>query len=112
MGWNSYDNFGGGVNESQVLAHAHYLADHMKAFGWRYVIIDYLWFDPTAGGSQKILAMDAFGRLQPVTNRFPSAAGGRGFKPLADQIHALGLSFGIHIMRGIPRPAVEFQLPD
>jgi hypothetical protein len=44
-------------------------------------------------------------------NRFPSAADGRGFRPLADYIHGKGLKFGIHIMRGIPRQAVERNLP-
>src|SRR5262249_55624957 len=34
-----------------------------------------------------------------------------GFKPLADRLHAMGLKFGIHIMRGIPRKAVEADLP-
>ena len=39
----------------------------------------------------------------PVPDRFPSAADGAGFKPLADWVHSQGLKFGIHIMRGIPR---------
>jgi alpha-galactosidase len=46
--------------------------------------------------------MDEYGRLIPAVNRFPSSADGRGFRPLADYIHGLGLRFGIHIMRGIP----------
>ena len=41
--------------------------------------------------------MDEYSRLQPDIERFPSADGGRGFKPLADYIHSLGLKFGIHI---------------
>jgi hypothetical protein len=47
----------------------------------------------------------------PATNRFPSAANGRGFKPLADYVHSLGLKFGIHVMRGIPRQAVRANTP-
>ena len=47
----------------------------------------------------------------PAPNRFPSAADGKGFKPLADYVHRKGLKFGIHIMRGIPRRAVEQNLP-
>ena len=43
--------------------------------------------------------------------KFPSAANGAGFKPLADYVHAKGLKFGIHLMRGIPRQAVEKNLP-
>src|SRR6185312_7011722 len=57
------------------------------------------------------LVMDEYGRLLPAVNRFPSAANGAGFKPLADYIHGKGLKFGIHIMRGIPRKAVEENLP-
>ena len=55
--------------------------------------------------------MDAYGRLLPAPNRFPSAAEGRGFAPLAEYVHSLGLKFGIHIMRGIPRQAVHRNLP-
>ena len=50
--------------------------------------------------------MDEYGRLLPNINKFPSAFGGKGFKPLGDYIHSLGLKFGIHVMRGIPRQAV------
>jgi alpha-galactosidase len=55
--------------------------------------------------------VNAFGRLLPAPNRFPSAVDGAGFKPLADAVHALGLKFGIHIMRGIPRNSVQANLP-
>jgi alpha-galactosidase len=55
--------------------------------------------------------MDEYGRLLPAVNRFPSSAKGAGFKPLADYVHHKGLKFGIHIMRGIPRQAVEKNLP-
>jgi alpha-galactosidase len=57
------------------------------------------------------LTMDEYGRLLPAVNRFPSSANGAGFKPLADYVHGKGLKFGIHIMRGIPRQAVEKNLP-
>jgi hypothetical protein len=49
--------------------------------------------------------------LLPAPNRFPSSVGGQGFKPIADKVHALGLKFGVHLMRGIPRLAVEQNLP-
>ncbi|MCH5717962.1 glycoside hydrolase family 27 protein [Niabella hibiscisoli] len=55
--------------------------------------------------------MDAYGRYLPAVNRFPSAADGKGFKALADYVHRKGLKFGIHIMRGIPKEAVEKKLP-
>ena len=54
---------------------------------------------------------DANGILVPAVDRFPSAANGAGFKPLADWVHAQGLKFGIHIVRGIPRQVVNENLP-
>jgi hypothetical protein len=83
-------------------------------------------------------AIDTNGRYVPVPARFPSvttpgaphiASGmwvpppdaptpkllatyeSTGFKPLADYVHAQGLKFGIHIVRGIPRASVERNLP-
>jgi alpha-galactosidase len=110
MGWNSFDSYGGDVNEQQVKANARYMADHLAIYGWKYVVIDYYWYYPS-GHAKGTPVMDDYGRLLPATNRFPSAADGNGFKPLADYIHSLGLKFGIHIMRGMPRAAVEQNLP-
>jgi hypothetical protein len=117
MGWNSYDAFGDNVVESEVLANARYVAEKMQPVGWDTVVVDYCWSDPGAHDNNRnaranaLLAMDAFGRLLPATNRFPSAMKGQGFKPIADQVHSLGLKFGIHIMRGIPRNSVAANLP-
>jgi alpha-galactosidase len=114
MGWNSYDYFGAAVTEAEFRSEAEFMKEHLLEYGWIYAVIDYLWFNPTGGTSvhpdangapRDTLAMDAFGRLLPALNRFPSAAGGAGFTPIADEVHRLGLRFGIHIMRGIPRQA-------
>ncbi len=104
MGWNSYDSFGGGVTEAEVMAAATAQAAQLQPFGWNYVVVDFLWFDPQQ-------AIDANGRFLPSITRFPSATGTLGFKPLADKIHAMGLNFGIHIMRGIPRKTVTANSP-
>ena len=117
MGWNSYDNFGDSVTEAEFRTNATYLKEHLLPHGWQYVVVDYRWYDPGAHSSNledragAKLEMDQFGRLLPAPNRFPSAAGGKGFKPLADEMHALGLKFGIHVMRGIPRQAVAAKTP-
>lgn len=115
MGWNSWDSFGTTVTESEVKANAQYMAEHLAAFGWQYVVVDIQWSEmhPKTHGYRPNaeLNMDEFGRLIPASNRFPSSAGGVGFKPLADYVHAKGLKFGIHIMRGIPRRAVDANLP-
>src|SRR5277367_7011549 len=69
--------------------------------------------NPTPEGNSKIsdYSIDDTGRYTPAVNRFPSAANGAGFKPLADYVHSLGLRFGIHILRGIPKQAVANKIP-
>jgi hypothetical protein len=115
MGWNSWDCYGASVTEEEVRANAEYMAENMKQFGWEYVIVDIQWYEPNAKLSfyNKFtpLEMDEYSRLIPAVNRFPSSAGGKGFKPLADYVHGLGLKFGIHIMRGIPRQAAHANTP-
>lgn len=115
MGWNSWDCYGAAVTETIVRQNAEYMAKHLKPYGWEYVVVDIEWYQPTASTHDyqafSDLVMDDFGRLQPAVNRFPSAANGAGFKPLADYIHSLGLKFGIHIMRGLPRMAAHRHLP-
>jgi alpha-galactosidase len=115
MGWNSWDSFGTTVTEDEVKANAYYMAKNLKAHGWQYIVVDIQWSEqnPKTHGYRPNaeLAMDDYGRLIPAPNRFPSSANGKGFKPLADYIHGLGLKFGIHIMRGIPRRAVDADLP-
>ncbi|MGI9071685.1 MAG: glycoside hydrolase family 27 protein [Bryobacteraceae bacterium] len=115
MGWNSWDCFGTTVKESEVKANADYMASRLRRYGWQYIVVDIQWSDPKAKAHgyrpNADLAMDGYGRLIPAANRFPSAAGDRGFKPLADYVHSQGLKFGIHIMRGIPRQAVRTNSP-
>lgn len=115
MGWNSWDCYGAAVNEEQLLGNARYMAENLKDYGWEYVICDIQWYEPVADSHAyhkfTDLAMDEYSRLIPAVDRFPSSAEGKGFKPIADQIHEMGLKFGIHIMRGIPRQAVHRNTP-
>jgi hypothetical protein len=114
MGWNSFDCYDMDVTEEEVLGNAEYMARHLHRYGYEYVVIDGMWYDPTSaawGRSDVPLVIDETGRYQPCPVKFPSSAGGAGFKPIADQVHALGLKFGIHIMRGISREAVRQNLP-
>ena len=114
MGWNSWDCYGAAVNEEITLKNAGYMREHLKAYGWEYVVVDIQWYQPTAINHSyepfSALSMDEYGRLLPAVNRFPSAKDGKGFKPLADKIHDMGLKFGIHIMRGLPRMAAHNHL--
>jgi alpha-galactosidase len=115
MGWNSWDCYGTTVTEDEVVANAEFMATHLLRHGWDTVVVDIQWYEPTAraGGYNEDapLELDAHGRPVPVVARFPSAAGGQGFGPLARRVHDLGLRFGVHVMRGIPRLAVHRDLP-
>ena len=129
MGWNSYNCYGATVRENEVKANADFMAKNLLKHGWNYVVVDFCWYYPhyikdTQNGGKQCqapeseggcyvpwLAMDAYGRLLPHTVKFPSATGDKGFKPLGDYIHGLGLKFGIHVMRGIPRQAVWDKSP-
>ena len=114
MGWNSWDCYGAAVTEEITRQNAEYMAKNLKAYGWEYVVVDIQWYQPTASSHEyepfSDVRMDEYGRLLPALNRFPSAGGDAGFKPLADYVHSLGLKFGIHIMRGLPRMAAHRRL--
>ncbi|HSI87318.1 MAG: glycoside hydrolase family 27 protein [Candidatus Methylacidiphilales bacterium] len=115
MGWNSWDCFGTSINEEQCKAQADAMEQKLKPFGWQYFVVDIQWYEPNAKGhgykAGAPLEVDEFSRLVPATKKFPSAAGGQGFKPLADYVHGKGFKFGIHIMRGIARQAVNKNTP-
>ena len=115
MGWNSYDYYDTAVNEEQIKANADYMAKYLKKFGWEYIVVDIEWYAHNPGSRRDEhqyipfgeVEMDEYSRLLPDPVRFPCSVDGKGFKPLADYIHSLGLKFGIHIMRGIPRGAAH-----
>ncbi|MBM6993795.1 MAG: NPCBM/NEW2 domain-containing protein [Prevotella sp.] len=112
-GWNSWDCYYSSVTEKQVMQNARYQHDNLLDYGWEYVVVDIRWYcdHPSLGGgwyNQKGTqgyVLDEYGRYLPSPTRFPSAMKdgvNEGFKALADSIHALGMKFGIHIMRGVP----------
>jgi alpha-galactosidase len=115
MGWNSWDAYGETVSESDIRANAAWMAEHLQSYGWEYVIVDSGWYVTNhSAGTNAVNAefsLDDHGRYTPAVNNIPSAENGAGFKPLADYIHSLGLKFGIHILRGIPKEAVRRNLP-
>ncbi|MBS2098158.1 NPCBM/NEW2 domain-containing protein [Carboxylicivirga linearis] len=117
MGWNSWDCFGPSVVEDEVKANADYMAANLKESGWEYIVVDIRWYvdNQTTGHynayDKSDFIIDEYGRYMPSPTRFPSAANGAGFKPLADYVHSLGLKFGIHIMRGVPKEAVFNNMP-
>jgi alpha-galactosidase len=115
MGWNSWDAYGETVSESDIKANAVWMAEHLKSYGWEYVVVDSGWYvtNHSAGNNTSAaeFSLDEYGRYTPAVNTIPSAENGAGFKPLADYVHSLGLKFGIHILRGIPKEAVYRNTP-
>jgi hypothetical protein len=113
MGWNSWDAYGLTIGEADFKANAMELT-RLRTYGWNYAVIDEGWYMGDPFGDKlphRDYRLDAHGLLIPSPNRFPSSADGQGFKPLADWTHAQGLKFGIHIVRGIPKQAVQANLP-
>tara|TARA_R110002051_G_scaffold267030_1_gene326998 strand:+ start:7044 stop:8441 length:1398 start_codon:yes stop_codon:yes gene_type:complete len=116
MGWNSWDCYGPTVTEQDIKANADYMATNLKAYGWEYIVVDIRWYvenTKSHGYNQKdpIYVLDGYGRYMPASNKFPSAKKENGFKDIADYVHRKGLKFGIHLMRGVPKIAVEKKLP-
>jgi hypothetical protein len=115
MGWNSWDAYGESVSEADIRANAQWMAQNLKSHGWEYIVVDMGWYITNHTGETNAknsnYSLDEFGRFTPATNSIPSANSGAGFKPLADYVHSLGLKFGIHILRGIPKQAVDSNLP-
>jgi len=115
MGWNSWNSFATTITEAQVRETAGIMARKLLPFGYDVFTVDIQWYEPEAKSysynPHPVPTMDGHGRLLPAPNRFPSSAGGKGFAPLAAELRAMGLKFGVHLMRGIPRLAVERDLP-
>lgn len=114
MGWNSYDSFGCFINERRALENLAVFVERLKPHGYEYFVIDAGWYRhhelagrefPGKGDAYSVLH-DAFGRPVPSGNFFPD-----GFGRLAEACHAAGVKYGIHMMRGIPRAAVEANTP-
>jgi hypothetical protein len=115
MGWNSWNSFATTITEAQARETAAIMAAKLLPFGYDIFTVDIQWYEPKASSydynTDPVPAIDGYGRLIPAPNRFPSSVGGKGFAPLAADVHAMGMKFGIHLMRGIPRLAVKRNLP-
>ena len=81
MGWRSWICWGDAVSQDLVLSSARAMAAKgLRDHGWTYINIDDGWQGPRGG---------EFGAIQP-NSKFPD------MKALADEIHGLGLKFGIY----------------
>ena len=101
MGWNSWDSYGLELNQKTAIANMDAFAEKLKPYGYRYFVIDAGWY--TEGDT---IHLNKYGLFEPSRKLFP-----QGFKPVIDHCHSLGLKFGLHLMRGIPRRAVKQNLP-
>lgn len=114
-GWNSYDSYSWVISEQEFLHNANLVAQRLLPFGYEYVVVDFLWFRKMEPGASVTSAgfdiVDEWGRPIPDPARWPSSRDGQGLKPIADQVHAMGLKFGIHVMRGISTQAVKDNTP-
>ena len=115
MGWNSFDSYGVYLHEKAAFDNLKVLADKYRPYGYEYFVVDNGWFGeyklrPGTIYSVERHASDVnineFGLLQPSSCYFPN-----GFLKLINECHSKGLKFGLHLMRGIPRKAVELNLP-
>jgi len=86
MGWNSWNTFGGGINEAVVRETADaFVSEGLKDAGYEYVVIDDLW-----EADERVN-----GRLTWDPETFPN-----GIPALADYVHSKGLKFGIYSCAG------------
>ena len=81
MGWSSWNCWGDAVSQEKVLSSARAMAEKgLREHGWSYINIDDGWQGPRGG---------KFNGIQP-NKKFPD------MKKLGDDIHGLGLKFGIY----------------
>lgn len=115
LGWNSYNSYGTHIDEKLTQDNLDAFIDKLKPSGYEYFVLDAGWFrhydlkpgeDWPTDGDKKHLALDEYGRFVPSKVYFPN-----GFKAIIGHAHRHGVKFGLHLMRGIPREAVEKNLP-
>lgn len=115
MGWNSFDGFGVYLTEDAARANLEQMAQKLEPFGYEYFVIDGGWYGEyrlrpgTRYAAEKHAAdvhLDDHGYNLPSHVYFP-----HGFAPLIERCHTLGLKFGVHLMRGIPKKAVALNVP-
>jgi hypothetical protein len=119
LGYNSFDSYGVGLYEEVAMKEIDAFIEKFVPHGYEYFVIDNGWFSAPKTTIYKgyqvtaperpnpvVFSVDAYGVPTPSKSYFPN-----GFKPIADKLHAKGLKFGIHLMRGIPRISVDQNLP-
>lgn len=115
LGWNSFDSYGVYLHEKAALANLEAMAELLEPYGYEYFVIDNGWFgeyELKEGSLYPLekhasdVRLNEYGYVLPSKTYFPN-----GLKPLIERCHELGLKFGLHMMRGIPRKAYDLDLP-
>ncbi len=113
LGFNSFDSYRSHLSEDKAYALMDVMAEKYLPYGYDYFVMDAGWYYnvelyPGSKYPRKRLgvALDEYGLYEPCQMYFPN-----GIEVLADYAHQKGLKFGVWIMRGIPRQAVEQNLP-
>ncbi|GBE78170.1 Alpha-galactosidase [Sparassis crispa] len=89
MGWDTWNRFGCDISEETILGAAQAIVSSgLSKYGYEYVIIDDCWQAPQRNATT--------GAPVPDPNLFPN-----GIAYLADEIHAMGLKFGIYSDAGM-----------
>lgn len=87
MGWNSWNTFGGNINDALIRETADAIVDKgLAAAGYEYVVVDDCWSLPER---------DENGRIVADPDKFPN-----GMKAVADYVHSKGLKFGMYSCNG------------
>ena len=87
MGWNSWNTFGGEINEQVVRETADAIIEKgLKDVGYEYVVIDDCW---------SLRKRNEEGKMVADPEKFPS-----GMKALAEYVHSKGLKFGMYSCAG------------
>jgi alpha-galactosidase len=115
LGWNSFDSYGVYLHHEAAMENLKAMVKLLKPHGYEYFVIDGGWYGefklvegtlyPKEKHAQNV-HYNEYGVYQPSKTYFP-----KGFGELVEYAHANGIKMGIHLMRGIPRKAVEENLP-
>jgi hypothetical protein len=113
MGWNSYLSYGTYCNEQACYDNLKVFVEKFKPLGYQHFVIDEGWYIeyelkpgsmlPTSDKG-KDARINKDGYFIPSKVYFPN-----GIKPIAQECAKYGVKFGVHILRGMPRKAVELN---
>ena len=88
MGWNSWNTFGGNINEELIKTTADTMADSgLLDAAYEYLVLDDCW---------ALRERDENGRMVPDPAKFTN-----GMKSVADYVHSKGLKFGMYSCSGV-----------